>query len=79
MRISYRDIPSCPGGQDSRCLGICQGYVRDISDICFLSHSGICQGYTRHISLLVNRPAVAMQLAGCFGIGTGIESVIMGV
>ena len=61
--------------------GICQGYVRDIPDICFLSHSGICQGYTRHISLLVNRPAsaVAMLLAGCFGLGTGIVSVIMGV
>jgi len=71
-----RDIPDISFPSH---LGICQGYVRNIPDICFPSHSGICQGYTRHISLLVNRPAVAMQLAGCFGIGTGIESVIMGV
>ena len=58
-----------------------QGYVRDIPDIWFPSHSAICQGYTRHIPLLVNRPgpAVAMRLAGCFALGTGIVSVIVGV
>ena len=71
-----RDIPDISFPSHS---GICQGYVRDISDIRFLRHSGICQGYTRHIPLLVNSPAVAMRLAGCFALGTGIVSVIMGV
>ena len=71
-----RDIPDISFPSHS---GICQGYVRDIPDIWFPSHSGICQGYTRHIPLLVNRPAVAMRLAGCFALGTGIVSVIMGV
>ena len=41
--------------------------------------SGMCQVYTWHIPLLENRPAVAMQLAGCSGLGTGIVSVILGV
>ena len=74
-----RDIPDISFPSH---LVICLVYVRDIPDICFPSHSGICQGYTRHIPLLVNSPAVAhaaMLLAGCFGLGTGIVSVMMGV
>jgi hypothetical protein len=66
-----------------RMSGIYQGYTRHMFSESFGNmsgiYSGICQGYTRHISLLVNRPAVAMQSAGCSGLGTGIVSAIMSV